>query len=279
VTSYGNDRAGVRAVGATGGFVEHSTAWGNGEAGFEIDLCGPCRTVVTDSQAEHNSTGFSATNASGDLYVVNSTFRMNRVGIALVSDDDRSGAPQSDATIAGNLVADNNDTRTPPTDTGGFGVGIVVAGGKGDRIERNRVSGHSGVGIAVTDARRRAPRDNVVRGNVIERNKTDLAFFLVTVASTAAKGNCFALNRADVTAPAGIERLLRCGDHASLPESLPPPVFPSAPTGVAPSEVPAPAAEGSMPDAATAPAAPADQALPRIDVSVLSIPAEPATAG
>jgi parallel beta-helix repeat protein len=277
VTSSGNDHAGIHVVGAIGGLIEHTLTWGNGDAGFGIEGCSPCRSVVTDSEASHNSTGLAATNAGGDLFVVGSTFQLNRVGIALTSDADADRAPQHDAVIAANLVTDNDDLRTPQTATGGFGVGIVVGGGRGNRIEHNRVTGHDGVGIALTDTRGSGPRDNIVRANVLGANRTDLAMFLVTVVASAAEGNCFADNEAGSTMPRDIEALLPCGGGPELPESLPPPTLPAAPNGVAPAALPPPGDQPPMPNAVGAPAVPADHLLPSIDVDALVVP--PATAG
>jgi len=41
-------------------------------SGFYIGRCDPCHALVTDVLAERNAVGFSGTNASGDLAIVNS---------------------------------------------------------------------------------------------------------------------------------------------------------------------------------------------------------------
>ena len=66
------------------------------------------------AEAEDNAVGFSGTNASGGLRIVNSEWRDNLAGIIPNTLDSEEDAPQHDALIAGNWVHDNNNGKEPP---------------------------------------------------------------------------------------------------------------------------------------------------------------------
>jgi hypothetical protein len=279
VTAYANGGSGIVARRAEGGLIEASHASGHPQAGIAVEDCRPCTTTVTDSSAEANAVGFRASDAEGGLAIVESSWRSNRVGIVLrrrtATAADREEAAAPAVLVGGNVVLDNADPAAPAGEQGGFGTGIVVSGGVAAHVVRNRVSGHPGVGVAVTDAQRQAPRGIEVRENAMEANTTDLAFYLIAVAADEATGNCFTANDFATSTPVEIERRLACGRAAPAPagergERFPSPRLPPAPA--APAAVPpVPVAQPQL-AVITAPGRPATTAPPPVDVATLSVP-------
>ena len=70
VTAIDNGVYGIYAFDSSDGLFEHAYASGSPDAGFYIGQCKPCQAVITDSIAEWNGLGYSGTNASDDLYLV-----------------------------------------------------------------------------------------------------------------------------------------------------------------------------------------------------------------
>jgi hypothetical protein len=321
LTSIRNQEYGIYAYDSQHGQIDHSYAAGSGDGGFYVGQCFPCDTVVDTVLSEHNGLGFSDANAGGNLLIVNSTFRSNRVGIALGSHTNELCYPQRQATVIGNLIYSNNEADTGAEGPArlAMGNGILVAGGIANRIERNRIWDHDRTGVAIVPNPEQAPNDdmpdrddwtltcaesrdlpiaetlpalnlwepydNRVIGNVLSDNRdVDVA-----VASPTADlpnfGNCASSNDYTVTAPAALEMLAPCdgepgdgdwrdGEYDIVAwlvelDSMPPAVpytdvvLPSLPD------------LDEMPDAATAPAAPARD-LPRpIDVEAIEVPSPP----
>lgn len=81
---------------------------------------------------ERNAIGYENTNAS-DTTVVHNTIRHNRIGMTIASGGEEELAPQTGGTIAANLVSDNTEAGVPATE-GGFGFGIVIAGGNDNLV-------------------------------------------------------------------------------------------------------------------------------------------------
>jgi hypothetical protein len=172
ITAYDNGLYGIYAFVARRGEIDHVYASGSPDSGIYIGQCRPCDAVVTDSVAEGNRVGFEAANASGGLDVIDSDFSANRDGVAIESSLAEQLAPQASALVAGNLVEDNNNRRTPTEDeaTDVFGYGIAIGGGSHDTVLRNRVTGNASVGVVITDLAGYRPGDNTVRGNLATAN-------------------------------------------------------------------------------------------------------------
>lgn len=243
-------RYGVYAFGSVNGVFEHSYASGSADGGFYIGQCFPCDAVVDDVVSEWNGMGFSDTDAGGDLVVVGSVFRENRLGFVAASATFEGCYPQREATFVGNRVLDNGNPDTAAVGLAllADGVGVGVGGGIGNVIERNVVSGNPRAGIAVipfpeydaiapipapedrpvdcvADATAAdeeviagldnpllwPPEDNQVRENdVADNGEWDL---VVLTLDGEAHGNCFEGNElaADaVLAPPEIEAVLPC---------------------------------------------------------------------
>jgi hypothetical protein len=267
VTAADNGLYGVYALSATRGLFEHLYASGHPDSGIYIGQCSPCRAVVTDSVAEHNMVGYENTNASGEIAIVRSIWRANRVGLALNSQAKEKRAPQRQAQVVGNVVTDNNDADAPKG-SDAFGLGIVIAGGSANGIERNRVTGHRGAGILIEASRDGyQPLDNRVRSNTLARNRLDIA--VRGGRDLAALDNCFAGNRYARSAPPDIDAALPCGRPGRATRATPF-TLPQAPVGAP--RVPPPPALPGMPNARTAPARPATGLPPRVDIAEIRAP-------
>jgi hypothetical protein len=250
LTSVQNGLYGVYAFGSVNGILEHSYASGNADSGFYVGQCQPCNALVQDVVSEWNGIGFSDTDAGGNLAVVESVFRQNRLGMLAVSASWEGCAPQRESTFVGNLVEDNNNTENAAIGPAVVAQtnGILVGGGLGNMVERNRVRGHETAGIGVVpfpeddpvalipaEADRpvdcvEAPdlasdeelaaadnpiiwpaEDNRVAGNVVEDNgEWDLVALTL---DGEAHGNCFDGNdvaTGGVVSPPDIDTVLPC---------------------------------------------------------------------
>jgi hypothetical protein len=129
VTVANNGLYGLYAFAARNGVFEHSYASGHPDSGFYVGQCRPCNAVLRHLYAEGNAIGYYGTNASGDVWIVESVFVGNRLGIAPNSQDAELLAPQEQSFVVGNLVVDNQGVDTPEIMDGFFGAGIAVGGG------------------------------------------------------------------------------------------------------------------------------------------------------
>lgn len=217
LTSIDNQVYGIYAFDSGDGLFEHSYASGSPDAGFYIGQCDPCEAVITDVVAEWNGLGFSGTNASDELYLIDSVWRHNVAGIVPNTLDTELLPPFHDVTIAGNLIHDNDNTAAPSftSEWAAYGNGIVLAGGHDSTIVRNRIFNHRANGVAITPNLSRRfwmSGGNEVRENVIEGSgRAGIA-----LAGPAMSGNCFADNTVDRTLPVGLEQFQSC-DGLRLP--------------------------------------------------------------
>jgi hypothetical protein len=272
ITAYDNGLYGIYAFDATQGEIDHAYASGQPDSGLYVGQCNPCDAVVTHSVASGNRVGFEAANASGGLTVIDSNFSANRDGVAIESSTTEQLAPQQQATVAGNVVDDNNNPRTPseaePSDV--FGYGIAIGGGSDDTVEKNLVTGNASVGVVVTDLAGYDPKDDTVSGNQLSGNGVDIAYVIGSGGSAAAAGNCFATNTFATSTPASIQTAMACGAPATTVQSTFTPE-PGA-KGVDYTTLPAPPAQPQLPHATTAPARPAVDEPPRVDLSTVTVP-------
>ncbi|HSL25810.1 MAG TPA: right-handed parallel beta-helix repeat-containing protein [Acidimicrobiia bacterium] len=217
VTAVDNGDYGIYAFDSSDGLFEHSYASGSPDSGFYIGQCDPCEAVIDGVVAEWNGLGYSGTNASGDLFIINSVWRYNTAGIVPNTLDSELLPPFHDVTIAGNLVHDNDNALAPMKDAqwSGLGNGILLAGGNTSLVVRNRVVNHLVNGIAITpnlDTNFWTSSYNRIEGNVVEGSgRADLA-----LAGPAGPGNCFTGNDVATTLPVGLQALATC-DGLRLP--------------------------------------------------------------
>ncbi len=217
VTAIDNGDYGIYAFDSSDGLFEYSYASGSPDSGFYVGQCDPCQAVIDHVVAEWNGLGYSGTNASGELYLLNSVWRFNAAGIVPNTLDSELLPPFHDVTIAGNLVHDNNNRQAPAKAApwSALGNGILLAGGNSSLVLRNRVFNQEVNGIAVTpnlDRNFWTSSGNRVEGNVVSGSgRADLA-----LAGPAGSDNCFVDNELDTTLPVGLETFATC-DGLRLP--------------------------------------------------------------
>ena len=270
VTAYDNGIYGLYAFASTNGVFEHTYVSGHPDSGYYVGQCKPCNAVLRDVTAERNAIGYEGTNASGGVYIVESLFTHNRLGITPNSQDAERLAPQGETVVAGNRVVDNSDPDTPEIENGYFGGGILIGGGERNTVVRNLVTGNPDTGIGIFTLGRYQPNGNRVEGNSAHGNGVDLVFAPTGTTDTAA--NCFAGNRFGTSLPARIERLLPCGAPSTLRRFPAPPRTP-VPPGVDYASIPAPPAQPQMPAAAMSATGGAGDVPPKVDVAAIRVPA------
>jgi hypothetical protein len=213
VTTYNNGLYGVYAIAARNGIIEHSYASGHPDSGFYVGQCRPCNVVLTDLIAENNAIGYYGTNASGNVWVVNSIYRNNRLGIAPNSQDAEFLAPQEDTIVAGNVVDNNDNPNAPEIPEGFFGSGIAIGGGTKNIVAKNLVRGHVGAGIILLPMNKYLPIGNTISENTLSDNAIDLAYQTDT---PNAYQNCFEKNTYSTSIPSDIDTVMTCSGTASL---------------------------------------------------------------
>jgi hypothetical protein len=268
VTVANNGLYGLYAFAARNGVFEHSYASGHPDSGFYVGQCRPCNAVLRQLTAEGNAIGYYGTNASGDVWIVESVFVGNRLGIAPNSQDAEMLAPQEQSYVIGNLVVANQGVDTPEIGDGFFGAGIAVGGGTANVVLRNRVEGNLGAGIIVLPLGGYDPMGNEIRDNVLSGNGHDL---VLRLRGARPGDNCFAGNRFSTSDPVDIEQALACDEPARMWEegSYESPV---APPGRDVRDLPPPPSQPSMPDAAIAPARPAVGVPTMPDITAIAVP-------
>ena len=271
VTTYNNGLYGLYAFAARNGIFEHSYASGHPDSGFYVGQCKPCNAVLRNLVAEKNAIGYYGTNASGDVWVVQSVFMNNRLGIAPNSQDAEKLAPQQDTWVVANLVVNNDDANTPEIPEGFFAGGIAVGGGTKNNVWKNRIEDHFGAGLLVIPLNKYDPENNVIRENVFTNNTFDI---VVRVNGAAPGTNCFAANTYVRSDPADVDALLPC--EGTLQQWTPGAyVQPVAPAGMNYKQMPVPPAQPSMPNAKTAPATPAVGVPTFPNPTALTVPKRP----
>ncbi|MGZ0237102.1 right-handed parallel beta-helix repeat-containing protein, partial [Streptomyces sp. CPS1] len=262
VTATRNGLYGIYAFSAQNGVIEHSYASGGADSGIYVGQCKPCRVVVRDNIAELNAVGYEGTNASGDMYVVGNRLVGNRVGLTTDSDHQEKLLPQRGAVVAGNLIADNQQPGTPEQADGGWGIGVGVDGGSGNRFLRNRITGNADAGFVITATADLPSDDNRITDNTFAANGVDVGWTFPS--ATRGRGNCLSGNRLRTTVPARLAATAACPLPAGSPTPSGTWSKPTAPRGIPFTDVVAPGPQPQFPDATTtgATTVPAVPALP-----------------
>ncbi len=268
VTAYNNGLYGVYAFASRDGVIEHTYVSGHPDSGIYIGQCKPCNAVVRNSIAETNAIGYYGTNASGGVYVVDSVFAKNRLGVAPNSQKMEKLAPQEETVVAGNLVVDNDNPMAPKIAMGFSGGGIAVGGGTRNTILRNRVEGHSLMGIGVVSMNEYLPENNRIEENVLADNGVDLLY--APKGARDAAGNCFTGNTFTVSSPEAIETVMPC-DGSSTLAKVPDFTVPAGGDGPDYRDIPAPGSQTTMPtDAFTATGGAGE--VPLVDLAAIRVP-------
>lgn len=212
VTAVNNGDYGIYAFDSGDGLFEHSYASGSPDASFYIGQCNPCDAVITDSIGEYSGLGYSGSNASTNIYIVNNVFRHNGTGAAPNSLDGELLPPAENVVVAGNLIHDNGYGEFPhkTAQWATQGMGIAAAGITDSLIAKNHILNHPLHGIQVfpnVDANVWMSADNVITSNVVAGSGLgDL-----TLTGPSGSGNCFARNEYGWTMPAALELQQSCG--------------------------------------------------------------------
>ena len=192
---------GVYAFNSKGGTMKNSVAYDNNDAGFYIGQtpkqAKPKRSLVTNVQAYRNVLGFSGTNMRYVTITKGKWFN-NGSGIVPSSLKSEKFPPPANNVISNNEVFWNNynyyagaNFRIPKTGPAGLagyplGVGILLFGGQGHTVEKNKIYGNWLVGYGAIEqltllgekspALREAAvlRKNVVRNNAFGLGGRDL---------------------------------------------------------------------------------------------------------
>ena len=203
---------GIYSEDSTGGLIEHDYVSGAADAAYYVGECNPCGSTIRHVVARLSAVGYSGTNASGGLVIRDSLWDRNGAGILPNSLADEADPPQHGALIVGNTVTRSGRARVPLNTplAGYYGVGIGIAGGNGNRVLRNTVTGSRRYGIAVfstpyrvqTPRPRWRPQANAIRANAVRGS--DLAD--LALSATARAGNCFRANHASTTMPSRLQK-------------------------------------------------------------------------
>ena len=206
LTAINNGDYGIYAFDSGDGLFEHSYATGSPDAAYYIGQCKPCDAVLTDSIGEYSGLGYSGSNASGALYLVNNVFRYNGAGAAPNSLDGELLPPTENVVVAGNLIHGNGYGEFPhkTAQWAGQGSGVVMAGTVNSTVTKNRILNHPLSGVQVlpnVDANVWMSADNTITANVIDGSGlADL-----TLTGPSGSGNCFEGNDPASTMPALLE--------------------------------------------------------------------------
>ncbi|GAA1516525.1 right-handed parallel beta-helix repeat-containing protein [Nocardioides humi] len=198
VTATNNGLYGIYAFNTRHGVIVDSWASGSADSGIYVGQCRECDTVVSGNVATRNAVGFENANASDSLTIVGNRFSGNRVGMTLTSNYQEAFVPQRGNLVAGNVVTDNSEQRSPSQADGGWGIGVGIGGGQDNRLVRNLVAGNLRAGVLLDSVEDVPSTGNTLQGNAFRRNGVDVAN--ASSELTPAAGNC-------VTRSAGLSAL------------------------------------------------------------------------
>src|SRR3954466_1692484 len=166
---------GIFASNAKGpGVLTDSYGTNMNDAAFYVGACHPCNAKLLRDHGEFSTLGYSGTNSSGVL-IQSSEFNDNFTGISTDSENnDDAPSPQLGSTFTSNYVHDNNNPNVPSKPEGLriVGVGIIVTGGRHNKVTNNRVEHNGGWGIVLAPFPdvRKPPKVAHCQGGVATQN-------------------------------------------------------------------------------------------------------------
>jgi len=175
VTATNNGLYGIYAFNSQNGALTNNYTSGSADSGFYVGQCRMCNILVSGNVAERNAIGYENANASDSVIITGNRFSGNRVGLTLLSWYQESFVPQHGATVAGNVISDNNSSDSPAQAQGGFGIGVGLSGAQGDLFARNLIAGNSVSGIQMTNTEDIPTIDTKLEGNSFSGNGLDVA--------------------------------------------------------------------------------------------------------
>jgi plastocyanin len=221
---------GIYAFNSKGGLMADSEAYYVNDAPFYIGQTPPqalpLRSLVRNVSGWGSPIGFSGTNMRY-VTITKSRFYDNAVGIVPNALDSERYPPAEDNLIVDNDIFWNNfdyhqgapfpkPKAGSTADLAPIGTGIILLGGRGNRVERNRIDGNFLGGVALIDGilLQKHPEavsldGNRVTGNAFgaggaDPNGRDLVY------DGSGSSNCFDANALQSTFPADPARFPRC---------------------------------------------------------------------
>lgn len=194
---------GIYAFDSVDGLLEHSYASGSWDAGFYIGQCRPCNAVVTDVLAEFNGLGYSGTNASQNIYIVNSEWRHNVAGIVPNTLDSELLPPSTGVVVAGNYIHHNGERGRAPNrgnEWAFYGNGVALVGVRDSVVRNNLLVNNRTSGVAINPSMDKniwlsggnRVFDNVSMGS----GRSDFA-----LGGFVEQGSCFSGNEGETVTP------------------------------------------------------------------------------
>jgi hypothetical protein len=201
--AFDNGEYGITAFASKGTQVLANTTSGSGEAGIYIGDSPRANATVAANDTYGNQFGIFVRNARGGSISANHTHN-NCVGMMILADEP---GPAGNFGVRANVV--RNNTRSCPAGEEApslSGVGIALWGARDMEIEGNTIldnvpSGpsefHGGVALVRGGEtfEGTAPKDNLVRGNTILRNRPDIFW------DKSGSGNRFVSNVCNTSVP------------------------------------------------------------------------------
>jgi hypothetical protein len=196
----------------------------------------PVRTIVRNVEGWGSPLGFSATNMRY-VTITKSRFYNNAAGIVPNALDSEKFPPPEENAIVDNDIFWNNfnfHQGNPPFTVRNdgtaalipVGTGVLLLGGRGNRIENNRIHGNYLAGVAAIEGillaenpDARSLERNVVRNNQLGLNGTDTngADLMYDGNGT---DNCFSLDGVSSTFPADRSTFAGCGGANAFSKSV-----------------------------------------------------------
>jgi parallel beta-helix repeat protein len=201
--AFDNGEYGITAFASKGTQVLANTTSGSGEAGIYIGDSPRANATVAANDTYGNLFGIFVRNARGGSISANNVHN-NCVGLMVLAD---APGPAGNFEVRGNTVHKN--TRSCPAgEEGGSisGVGIALLGARDMKIQGNSIfdnvpSGpsefHGGVVLVRggDEGTGTAPKDNLVEGNTVLRNRPDIFW------DKSGSGNRFVSNVCNTSVP------------------------------------------------------------------------------
>jgi hypothetical protein len=214
---------GIYATESRGGVFEHSLVSGAADAAFYVGECQPCDTMVRDVEGRLSAIGYSGTNTGAGLELLASRWDRNGTGILPNSFDEQAlPPPESQSHIDGNTVVASGTVPVPAhTPLAGYiGIGIGIAGGSGNTITNNTVTGSDRYGVALFPTIQRsgaiypASANRIADNTVSGSGKADLA--VAPMLGNGGDPNCFATNTSASSLPADLTTVQTCGSPVGI---------------------------------------------------------------
>ena len=211
VTAHNNGLYGLYAFNAQHGVIANSYASGSADSGIYIGQCRDCDILVRENVAERNAVGFENANASDPVVITGNRFSDNRVGMTLLSNYQEAFQPQRGNAVAGNVISGNAEPDSPAQADGGFGIGVGIAGGTANTIDRNRIEDNPRAGLVLTNTEDLPATGNRLTGNAFAGNGVDLA----NISAARAPAGATCASGKITTLPVALARQLGAGCAAA----------------------------------------------------------------